>query len=283
MPLIQVLSDKKRAVYQKVPTFNAKERKYFLELPASLKLKVHAFPNTSNKVGFRLMFGYFLATKKFYPPEEFHPKDIRYLCNQYGLMPFGFDLDSYKSSTYSRHRQIILEHFAFQAYQPKIHRHLIRDAIEEQIYSWEAPNLIVQFILDWLEWRRIERPTYYNLQLILTQSIRNRNRVVKQKFGKLLKSDHKQALEQLIVKEVGGGREEYVLSTLHKLSPSDSPTQIRANIAKLETIQHIFEQINPLIEQLSLNDNAIRHFGELVQNTESSHIIRKESIDRHFY
>ncbi|MFK7978798.1 MAG: DUF4158 domain-containing protein [Saprospiraceae bacterium] len=282
MPLIQVLSEKEQTAYENVPTFTGNERKHFLSLPASLQIKVNSFPSLTNKVGFRLMFGYFLATKRIYPTEQFNQKDIQYLCNQYGIMPFAFDVAKYKSSTFSRHRQIILAHFAFQSYQPKIHNRLITDTIHEQIYSWEAPRLIVGYILEWLKWRRIEQPSYYNLQLILTNAIRKRNKEMKQKFGRLITPEQKAALDKLLEKAIDNGKEEYVLTTLHKLSPSDAPKQIRANVKKLELIQSIFTTLQPLLKQLQLNHNAIRHFGEVVQHTESGHIVRKEEIDRYF-
>ncbi|BDS15680.1 Tn3 family transposase [Aureispira anguillae] len=283
MPLIKILSDKKRTEYEQVPSFNAEQRKHFFNLPASLKNKVYNFSSISNKVGFRLMFGYFLATKRFYSIDQFCPKDIKYLCNQYGAMPFAFDLESYKSSTYSRHRQLILDHFCFNAYQPKIHNSLISSVIKEQIYSWEVPYLIVRFIVDWLEWRKIECPSYYSLQIILTQSIRNRNRAIRQKFGHLLKEEHRQALDQLSTKIERNGWEEYTLTTLQKLNPSDSPNQIKANTIKLELIQSIFKTIEPILQALNINDNAVRHFGEIVQRSESSHIFRKESTDLYFH
>lgn len=283
MPLIQILSDKKRMEYQQVPTLGAKERKHFFSLPASLKNKVHSFSSITNKVGFRLMFGYFLATKKIYAPEAFNEKDIRFLCKQYGVMPFAFDVARYKSSTYSRHRQLILEHFAFQSYQPKVHNPLVTEAIREQIYSWEKPKFIITYILDWLEWRRIERPTYYNLQRIITDAIRLRDKQVKQKFGNLLTSEHKAALDKLLKKQDDKGREEYLFKRLQKLSPSDSPTQIKKNVSKLKVVQYIFETIQPIFNQISLNDNAVQYFGELVQNSDSSHIVRKETTDRYFH
>ena len=283
MPLIQILSDKHRAEYEQIPSFNAQQRKHFFSLPASLKIKVQSFPSISNKVGFRLMFGYFLATKTIYSPEQFDMKDIRYLCNQYGVMPFVFDSQQYKSSTYTRHKQIILKHFAFQSFQPKIHNPLLKDAIREQIYSWEEPKLIISFILDWLEWRRIERPSYYNLQVVITEAIRERDRRIRQKFGRLLTPAHKLALDKLTEKISGNAKDEYLLTTLHKLNTSDSPTQIRKNIGKLEIIQEIYEKIQPVLDQLNLSANAIRHFGEIVQQTETSHVLRKQSTDLYFH
>ena len=283
MPLIQILSEKKRLEYEAPPIFSAKERKHFFGLPVSLKDKVHAFQSYANKVGIRLMFGYFLATKKFYPPEFFNEKDIKYLCNQYNMLPFAFDALAYKGSTSSRHRLIILDHFAVQAYQPKVHNSLVKQAIQEQIYSRESPKLIFDYILEWLEWRRIELPTYYNLQTVITQAIRLRDRQVKLQFSQLLTNEQRTALDQLLEKQTDKVRAEYVFKKLQVLSPSDAPKQIRNNIAKLEIVQSIFETIQPLIKQLPINDNAIQHFGTLLQNFESSHLIRKEPIDRYFH
>lgn len=282
MPLIQIFSNKKKLEYERPPMFTAKERKHFLKLPASLQVKINAFPNLSNRIRIRLMFDYFLATKKFFPPELFQQKDLRFLCTQYGMMPFAFDIENYKGSTYTRHRQLILQHFTFQSYQPRLHNALVRDSIKEQIYSWEDPKYIVGYILEWLEWRRIEHPSYYNLQLILTQSIRERYKKVKKKFGNLITEEQRRALDKLTEKQTEGSNEEYILTTLHKLSPSDSPSQIRPNVEKLEAIQTIFESIQPILNELQLNDNAIRHFGELARNTASGHIIRKEETDRYF-
>jgi TnpA family transposase len=283
MPLLQILSAQKRMVYEQPPIFTAKERKDFFRVPVSLKNSVYAFPSLSNRVGFRLMFGYFLATKRFYPPESFHEKDIEYLCKQYNMLPFAFDALAYKGSTYTRHRHVILEHFAFEAFQSKVHNQLINQVIREQIYSWESPQHIFTYILEWLEWQRIELPTYYNLQLIITKANRLRDKKVKQQFAKLLKEEHQVALDQLLEKQNDKGRIEYLFKRLQQLSPSDTPTQIKNNIGKLEIIQSIFEIIRPVLDKLPLNDNAIQHFGEFVKNADSSQIIRKEAIDRYFH
>lgn len=283
MPLIRVLSDKKRLAYESAPLFSAQERKHFFALPMALKNKVNTFSSAANKVGFRLLFGYFLATKQFYPTDAFHEKDIQYLCNQYNLLPFAFDALAYKGSTYTRHRQLILAHFAFQPYQAKLHNRLIEQAIKEQIYSWEAPERIFDYSLEWLVFRRIELPTYHNIQHIITYAIRERDQAVKLRFSQLLKDEHRKALDRLLEKQTDKVRAEYVFKKLQGLSPSDTPTQIRNNIAKLEIVQSIFETIYPIIKQLGINDNAIQHFGSILQNFDSSNLIQKAPIDRYFH
>ena len=145
-------------------------------------------------------------------------------------MLIAFDIENYTGSTYKRHRQLILDHFAFQSYQPRTHNLLVKDSIKEQVYSWEDPIFIMNYILEWLEFRHIECPTYYNIQLILTESIRQRNKKVKEKFNQLLNSEQMTALDKLMEKQTDQGKQEYVLTVLHKLSPSDSPNQIKSNI-----------------------------------------------------
>ena len=283
MPLIRILSEKKQQAYEAPPAFSASERKHFFNLPASLRVKVQSFPNFTNQIGFRLMFGYFLSTRAFYRVEQFREKDIRYLCGQYGMMPFAFDSKQYKTSTYYRHREVILEHFAFQAYQPRVHNPLLIDAIEEQVYSWEDYSLIVDYMVDWLEWRHIERPSYYNLQLVLTKAIRGRDKKVNQEFSRLLLPKHKLLLDGLLKRDLDSGKEEYVLTILQGLAPSDTPGKIKANLEKLQMIQSIFDAIQPLLEQVNLNDNAIRHFGEYVKQIRTAHLFRRESIDRYLH
>jgi len=283
MPLINILPDKKINEYEQPPVFSARERKHFLTMPASIKLKVASFQTITNKVGFQLMFGYFLARRRFYPTEQFREKDIRFLCRRLGVLSFAFDAKSYRKSTYTRHRMIILEYFAFKTYQPTFHDELLSKAIEAQIYSWEDNALIFDFMLEWLEWRRFELPTYYNLQTIVTHAIRDRNKKIKHKFGQLLEQQHKDQLEKLLVKNATSGKEEYLLTTLQTLSPSDAPKQIRANLEKLQLIQTVFESIGPLMEQMNFSDNAIRYFGEFVSSSKSSNVNRREGIDKYLH
>lgn len=283
MPLIQILSSKQQAEYENPPVFSAKQRKHFFKLPASLQTKVHSFRSLPNKIGFRLMFGYFLATKRFYSPEDFQQKDLRFLCKQYGMMFFAFDAQIYKQSTYTRHRQTILEHFAFQSYQAQVHNTMVKLAIKEQIYSWEANTFIVAYILEWLEGQHIELPSYYNLQLIFSQSIRKRNDEIKQKFTQLLQVSHRQILNRLLEKTTEGTKQEYLFIRLQKLSPADSPKQIRNNIEKLQIIQKAFKTIHPLLVSIKLNDKTIQYFGEFMVRSKSWNIVRKEEIDRYFH
>jgi len=281
MPLINVLTEKEVKEYEAPPIFSSSERKHFLTMPVSIQKIVNKLSTTTNKVGFQLMFGYFLARKRFFFKEQFNSNDIRFLCGRLGTLSLGFDNNSYRQTTYTRHRRIILEYFAFSSYRPDTHDIIIKQAIKSQIYSWEDNSSIFKFILDWLEWRNIELPTYHNLQSVITLSIRERDKEIRYRFNRLLKDSHREALDELTEKQLSNGREEYVLTILQELSPSYSPKQIRANIKKYQLIKVLFETIHLLIIQMDFSDNAIRYFGEYVTATNAGNLNRR--TDKYLY
>lgn len=284
MPRLKIWNQKQIRQYEHPPAFSAQERKHFLTLPASLQTKVNAFHTLTNKVGFGLMFSYFLARKRFYPTEHFAEKDIAFLCRRIGAWPFAFDEDAYKGSTYTRHRQFILDYFAFEAFQGDRHTELINEVIHEQIYSFEEPARVLNFMLEWLEGRHIEVPTYHTLQLLLTQAIRRRNRTVSQTLERVLEPAHRFALDPLLEldpRKGDGGRGEYLLTRVRALSPADSPKQIRANLEKHDVVQQIHTVLEPVLDQLKLNDKALRFFGELVINSQPFQIQRRRDPDKY--
>lgn len=281
MPLLEILSEQQIREYEEPPIFSAAERKHFLTMPVSIRKKVNALSSSTNKVGFQLMFGYFLACKRFYFKEQFRNKDINFLCKRLGIMAFGFDIQQYRQTTYTRHRLIILEYFAFQIYQPTIHNVMLTAAIETQIYSWEDNIRIFQFGLKWLASRNIELPTYHNFQNVITQSIRERNKKIRHRFNQLLQEAHRIALDKLMEKHTENEVEEYVLTSLQNLSPSDSPKQISVNMDKFQQIQTLFETIHLLMKQMNFNDQAIRYFGEFVTASLAANLNRR--TDKYLY
>jgi len=281
MPLINVLTEPQINEYEQPPVFTASERKHFLTMPISIKDKINSFTTTTNKIGFQLMFGYFLARKRFYFKEQFHQRDIQFLCKRLGVLSFAFTPKHYRQTTYTRHRTIILKYFAFKSYQPTIHDRKLIKAIEPQIYAWEDNERIIKFILDWLEFRQIELPTYYNLQSIITLAIRERNKKIRHRFNLLLGDFHRSALDKLVEKQTENGRDEYLITSLQSLSPSDSPKQIRANMEKFQLILNLFKAVQLLMRQMNFSDNAIRYFGEFVTASKAYNLKRR--VDKYHY
>lgn len=110
---------------------------------------------------------------------------------------------------------MILDHFSFIAYDTSVHDTLILGAITDQVYSWEPYDLVYEYILDWLEYRRIEKPGYYRIQYIITKSVRNRDKRIDDILIKHLTQEQKTILSQLL-KTKSTSSDEYVLTTLQK-------------------------------------------------------------------
>ncbi len=110
MPRIQILTPAEYAVFEKPPTFTNLERQHFFNLSPTLFDLLTTFRTPTNKIGFVLTLGYFLATKRFFGL-QFHKVDAAYVARQLGFLPGVpgiFDLTTYQETTARRHRQMIL-------------------------------------------------------------------------------------------------------------------------------------------------------------------------------
>ena len=279
MSKLKIWTPKQIKRYDHPPEFSDQQRLHFLTLPESLQSKVGSLHTLNNQVGFTLMVGYFLARKRFFSTDLFIEADIAFVCRQQGAFSFAFDREMYKRSTYTRHRRFILDSLGFEPFDLEQHSPLIDAVIHEQIHSFEEPARVLNFILEWLEQRRIERPTYHAMRRLLTKIIRARNRNISAKLQRILTTAHRQALDPLVEADTHlpeAHRTQYLLTSLRSLSPADSPKQIRANIDKLTIIDRIHQHVSSVLEDLDLNDKAIRFFGELVLHAQPFQIQRRK-------
>lgn len=276
MPKIKIWSAKEIALYDDPPVFNSIGRKKFFTLPARLEKRVQGFYTNTNKVGFHLMYGYFKARRRFFLPQRFQPSDIEFVSKRLGLLFADGILESYDRKTYNRHRKIILTLFGYEAFHLSKHHPLITQLMEKALWSFDRAHLILGNVLDWLEYRHIELPSYHALQTILTTAIRKRDRILHERLNKLLQPIHKAALDPLLLKvNAQNSGSIYVFMNLKKLIRKDNAKSIWINIEKHGLVWQIHQQVQPLPLQLNLNEAAIRYFGELVIKYKSSQIMQR--------
>ena len=282
MTEIKIWSDKEIKLYDQPPIFNSIQRKKFLTLPVKLKKRVSTFYTDVNKVGFHLMYGYFKARRRFFLPPRFADSDIQFICKRLQINFDNLDLADYNRKTYNRHRKIILEYFGYDSFKIRTHHPLITELIEKPLWSFDRAALILGSILEWLEFRHIELPSYYMLQTILTIAIRKRNRVLHQKLNKLLLDHHRNAMNPLLLKvNTEVNQSIYVFMSLKKLIRKDNAKSVRSNIEKHRLMWQIYERTSSLLPELNLNEAAIRYFGELVIKYKSNQLIRRSKSDRY--
>jgi hypothetical protein len=75
----------------------------------------------------------------------------------------------------------------------------------------------------------------------------------------------------------------YRITWLKYFNPKDSLKDIKANVEKLRSLQEIFKMIQPLIDALDLNQDAIRYYGELVKHYQIQQITRRSELSKYLY
>lgn len=193
MPKMKIWNRQEIAVYDNPPKLNTYQRKLFFTPPSSLEKKLGSLYHHTNQIGFYLMLGYFKACRRFFTPARFHKQDIEFICTRLGIFSFGIDINQYNRKTYLRHKQMILDHFAYEAYNPNGHDSQISQAIERQVQAQFRPRLIIGFLLEWLEQKRIELPTYNSLQNLITHAIQKHKQSLIALLKKHLILDQKEA------------------------------------------------------------------------------------------
>ena len=82
MPRMKILSTSEQEVFETPPVFNSVQRKQFFDFPASLLEISATLHKKTARISFLLSCGYFKATKRFFAPKDFHPRDIEHVARR---------------------------------------------------------------------------------------------------------------------------------------------------------------------------------------------------------
>jgi len=285
MYLIKILSEQATHDYEHPPQFNYLEQTQFFYLAEQLQKLVSTLYTPTNKVCFLLCYAYFKACGRFFAPNKFRAEDIEFVCRRFGFFSFAFDIASYDRATFLRHKTIILESFACIAFDPSNHKEMLTSYIQPLLRSKLRPRLIFYFMLEKLQEKNIELPTYHSLQKIIAQALKNYELDLSKQIEQHLTAAQKQSLDKLLDKPISlaDSKSPYCLTWLKEFNPKDKPKTIKENVEKLKYLQTTFDQINPLLNQLNLNDEAIRHYGEMVIRYQVAQINRRKAINKYLH
>jgi hypothetical protein len=98
MARMRIPSSNEQDTFDKPPLFDHKERKQFLTLPKGLMDIAKGIRTPDGQIGFLLMCGYFKATKRFYPPQDFQARDLTAAAHQLNLPEQMFEPPRYRNS-----------------------------------------------------------------------------------------------------------------------------------------------------------------------------------------
>ncbi|MEM6699233.1 MAG: DUF4158 domain-containing protein, partial [Bacteroidota bacterium] len=285
MPRMTIPNEQEIKEYDFPPHFQSADRKQFLTLPNSLQKFISSLHTDTNQVCFHLMFAYFKACGRFFKPSRFRDRDIEFVCRRLSLFAFVVDKSTYSWETFSRHKQLILNHFNYQSFDTNTHSDMLKSAASKMIQSQFRPKLIFDFMVDLLRQKRIELPSYNALLTLITDAIKAYDASLLDNLQKHLTLEHKAALDRLVERgnEDQIDNQAYPMTELKYFDPMDSNKSINANVEKLKLIQSIHKEVYPLINLLSLNGDAIRYYGELVIHYKVHQITRRTVLSKYLH
>jgi len=285
MPKMTILKEEEIKEYDYPPHFKSADRKQFLTLPVGLTKQLSSFHTLTNKVCFHLTFAYFKACGRFFSPTRFRDKDIEFVCRRMSVLAFIVDKTTYSSETFSRHKQLVLNHFNHHTFNTKIHSEVLKNAARKMIISQFRTKLIFNFMVDLLRQKRIELPSYNTLFTIINDAIKTYDTNLMSTLKEHLSPQHKTALDKLFEKTMDSQSENqpFPFTLLKNFDPTNSNKSIHANVKKLMLIQSIYKVVHPLIGLLELNGDAIRYYGEVVIHYKAHQITRRSELSRYLH
>jgi Domain of unknown function (DUF4158) len=85
MPRMNILNAVEQEAFESAPVFTSFQRKQHFDFPQAIQQATANLRTPANQLCFLLSCGYFKASKRFFPAQTFHPRDVEYVVGRTGL------------------------------------------------------------------------------------------------------------------------------------------------------------------------------------------------------
>jgi TnpA family transposase len=285
MPRMDILTAPERGAFDAPPEFTGVERKVHFSFPLAILRRADQFRTPTNRVCFLLASGYFRATKRFYAPRTFRPRDIEYVSRDLGLEPRDVRPRRYDRQTMLRHQRRILVANGFRPFGTEARRFL-QGEIESMVRSQLKPQLIFYRAVDLLIREKIAAPGYHRLSQLILRALGTHKRRLIATVEAHLSPEDRRLLDSLLEKpsaDDSGLGHRYRLTLLKRCSQSTRPGKIRESIGDLERLHLLHARLLPTLEALALPHDAIRYYAHGVIRSDVFQVARRTEEDRYLH
>ena len=289
MPRMKILSAVEQEAFESPPVFNSVRRKHHFDFSLEVRQLASTLRTPTNQLGFLLSWGYFTATKQFFPPQTFRPPDVEYVAKRLGLSLDTQELAGYDKQTVGRHQQLILQGTGFRAFDQSARTFLGKE-IAGMVRSQLKPRLIFWRCVDLLIREKVEVPTYFRLAELILTAINHHKEELTTVLEHALPAQTRVVLDGLFVQSpaldgapVDSQTAAYKLTLLKKLSQSTKPTKIKERVTDLILVQDLHHRLQPVLAALALPPDGIRYYANSVIKSEIFQIARRTEEDRHLH
>ncbi len=281
---IKIFSVKEQIAFENPPEYGCEDRKKYFYIGKWERNIISTYKTDIAKIGFILQFGYFKSNKRFYLPDKFKEVDIIFVSNKLNIspQPTKIDFNDFKETTFRRQRKIILEKTGIQKFSSK-QDIILKEAIN--LCSKQLkPKFIFLSLLDYLEIKKIEIPSYYFLSQVITDTLKSYENNLVSMINQYLSPDNKKILDMLLLmnntleeKESGNDNiKRYKITLLKKSNYSTRPMKIKENIEDLKTLKSLFTILKPVVKEMKLSLEVIRYYSQILIKSQVFQISRRE-------
>jgi len=147
----------------------------------------------------------------------------------------------------------------------------------------QKPRLIFMSLVDFLQSKKIQVPTYYTFAEIITESLINYEKELVMTINKSLTKEEKEMLDDLLKKEETEIEpKRYTITNLKSQNHSIRAGKIKENIEDYEYLESIFSSILPVLNKLKLPLKVIKYYAEVVFRSQVFQLSRRDD-NRYLY
>ena len=258
MSQFQILPKHESSKFDRPPILDKQKRNEVFCLNAGIQTLLKGLKNDVSKVGMLLQTGYFKSSHKFFTTDKFRHIDIYYVAKLLGITikPKVF-IDEYRTKTGNNHKTKVLD---ILSYEPASHYNdFIEENISEMVAKQLHPRQILFSVIDLLLEKKIEIPTYNYFSKVITKHYRLFEDDILIKLKKLIRPEHIEALEDLLNQDKAF--EHSLLTKLKTISQSVTEKAIKNNIHHYLILKKLYLEIEDLVKDLDLSNEAIRFYA----------------------
>ena len=285
MPRQRILTPTEQQTFDAPPVLSVMERKKYFFASPTLKELLVSLRTPTNQLYFLVQLGYFRVAHRFFTP-PYPPQDVAHIARQLEVPPDTMAGNTYDEATARRHRRLILEHLGYrpfdEAAQQRVTAHL-RPFLRSQV----RPKLLLQETIAFLQEHRIEIPSSGTLTRLILEAVRQHQHDLVERVRRALPPESQQALDALFEKDPVVAEDLQVqrarLTLLKRFSHSTRPSQIKENLADLQTIRTLYQPLHPIVRSLDLTPEGLRYYAYSVIKSEVFQVSRRADPDRYLH
>jgi len=262
MTRLSVLSPKEKSEFCSAPKLKKSDRSIFFALTPDVRNAIKNMRNDTNRAGFIIQLGYFKASSRFFTVDKFRQRDINYVKRILNIRQ-DLELDNYTSTVNTRHQRRILEILGWQSFEPDGY-HTVVQHLHDLSHQQMSPTNIFHSLIDFCWKNKIEVPSYYQLSMLITDSLNEFEDSLIEKLTDELSIQQKKELDCLFDTETAKTTKSAPITRYKRLRQSFSASDISHNVNTSQIIATYYFQFEPIIEKLALTDQATEYFASWV-------------------